>query len=165
MMTPFNCAVINSLASPGSNQLTMSASLTPSSPARLQWTAPTTPRSAKALIKSSWWVRSARRRWSYFLSFKKKKFLSQSDLSTQRAAILFDKRLWNQINSTDKSAPIFLKFGRTVIRQSLLHMKLIFFAVTGNWQPSITSDFWMCAVNNTPECLRILKVLHPCSKS
>lgn len=42
-----------------SNQLMTSASLTPSSPARLQWTAQTTPLSAKVPIKSSWWVNLA----------------------------------------------------------------------------------------------------------
>lgn len=42
-----------------SNQLMMSASLIPSSPVRLQWTAPMTPCSVKAPIKSSWCVTGA----------------------------------------------------------------------------------------------------------
>lgn len=51
--------VINRPASICSNRPMTSASSTPSSPARLQWTALMTPRSAKVPIKSSWWVSSA----------------------------------------------------------------------------------------------------------
>lgn len=53
-----HCMKNNQPTSFGSNQLMMSASLTPSSLARLQWTALTTLRSAKVPIKSSWWVTS-----------------------------------------------------------------------------------------------------------
>lgn len=51
--------IINRLVSFVSNQLMMSASSTLSLPVRLQWTAQTTPHSAKVLIKSSWWVSAA----------------------------------------------------------------------------------------------------------